>query len=236
MKRSCTPPGLCGPLPMLLVFLALLSVPVSAQSPLDVGGHISPQLRYISSADRGVEVPTTGSFTSGKDGLSLGIGAGVYLEYAITPNWFVRGGVDLSYKRNQYGVRKTFVESDSTISGTNQIVYSSIELPLSVLYRFDFLPNGDSFLLGIGTTVNRWGGNPRAFASFFHRRGVKEFVDYPRHTVTVFGGYERYLSNVIVVGLEPYLSYVPTRFNLETTTSAKVQVEAGLSLRFHLDN
>ncbi|MBB4079902.1 hypothetical protein GGR28_002529 [Lewinella aquimaris] len=222
-------------LTIIIALLGLLTAPASAQSPLDVGVHFSPQLRYITSSQT-AEPPAKGSYTRGKDGLSLGVGAGVYLEYAITPNWFVRGGVDLSYKRNTYGVDKVFVESDSTVSGNSLIVYSSIELPLSVLYRFDFLPNGDSFLLGAGTTVNRWGGNPRAFTSFFNRRSVKEYVDYPQRTVTVFAGYERYLSSTVVLGLEPYLAYVPTRFRLETTTSSKVLIEAGLSIRLHLDN
>ncbi len=224
-------------LSLLLTFslLSFLSGSLRAQSPLDIGIHFSPQLRYINSSPKGEE-PTRGTFTRGKDGLSMGAGAGVYLEYEITPHWFIRGGVDVSYKRNHYGVEKVLLEADSIARGSNQVVYTSIEVPVAILYRFDYLANGNSFLLGAATTLNRLPGAPRAWTSFGSRANLKDKIDYPAHTVTVFGGYEHYLSDQLVVGLEPYLAYVPTRFSLESATTAKVQVEAGLSVRLRLDN
>ncbi len=205
---------------------------VLAQSPLDVGLHVSPQLRYISSSTPdGVQRRVT---TSGKDGLAVGAVAGGYLEYALTDRWYVRGGIDIAYKRNYYATQRTVFEVDSVSSGRNFISYASIELPVAILYRFGYRRNYDTWLLGVATTLTRWGGNPRILSTF--SGSTRDDVDYPRRSVTVFGGYETYLSSVIVLGLEPYLSYVPTKFTIENATTSKVRFEAGLSLRLHLDN
>ena len=219
----------------LALIIFLLPAFASAQSPLDVGIHFSPQLRYLSSAAMG-DVPETGTYTRGRSGLSMGAGGGVYLEYEVTPNFFVRGGVDLYYKRNYYRTERVYTELDSVASGRNQIVFSSIEVPVALLYRFDYLPNGNSFLVGIATTVNRSTGAPRAWSTFGNSGNIKERIDFPARTITLIGGYEHYLSSSLVVGLEPYLAYVPTRFSLESTTTTKVQMEGGLSIRLRLDN
>jgi len=217
-----------------LLPVCLLLTPAAAQSPLDVGIHFSPQLRYLHSS------PTEGKagtvITSGNDGLAVGLGGGAYLEYEITPNWFVRGGLDLSYKRNHYTTQRSYRELDTVRQGSNLIVYTSIELPVAVIYRFDFLRNDNSFLLGVGTTLNRWNGTPRHWSTFAQRNSLKDAIEFSRRSVTVFGGYEHYLNRTLVLGLEPYLAYVPTRFKLETTTTTRVQLEAGLSVRMRIDN
>lgn len=221
---------------LLACLLTLISGGLFAQSPLDIGFHISPQLRYISSSIT-EPVPTTGTYTRGKNGLSLGAGAGLYLEYNLSPYWSVRGGVDFAYKRNYYRVEKVAIEADTILKGRNQIIFSSIEVPLAVVYRFDYLPNGDNFLLGVSTTLNRKLSSPRAWSTFNgNGRGVKDKVDFAPRTVTVFAGYERELFPYVYTSLEPYLTYAPTKFNLETVTTTKVQIEAGLSLRVRLDN
>ncbi len=220
------------------LFFACCILPPSllfSQSPLDVGAHFSSQLRYISSSPLGEE-PTTGAFTRGKDGLSLGGGGGVYLELEVTPYLFLRGGVDFSYKRNRYAVEKVMPEADSISRGRNQIVFTSIEIPVSVLYRFNYLSNGNSFLVGAGTTLKRFNGNINAFNSFAGRKNLESKVLFPAQSFTVFGGYETYLNDLLVLGIEPYLAYVPTRFLLESATTARVQVEAGISVRLRLDN
>ncbi|NJB86364.1 hypothetical protein GGR26_002132 [Lewinella marina] len=208
---------------------------LKAQSPLDVGFHFSPQLRYVGSSAAG-EVPTTGTYTRGKDGLSVGAGAGLYLEYEITPYWYLRGGVDFSYKRNYYATEKVVIEADTTLKGRNQVIFSSIEIPVAVVYRFDYLDNGDNFLVGVSTTLNRRLSNPRAWSTFGGNRGVKNKVDFAPRTVTVFAGYEREIFPYVLTSLEPYLTYAPTRFRLESTTESKVWLEAGLSVRVRLDN
>lgn len=225
------------PLFLLLAgLLALLSTaPLAAQSPLDVGFHFSPQLRYLSSEALG-EAPSNGSYTRGLSGLSLGAGGGLYLEYEVTPHLFVRGGVDLSYKRNRYRTERVYPELDSVERGRNQVIYTSIEVPVALIYRFDYLRNGNSFLVGVATTVTRNTGAPRAWTTFGDRGAISEQIDYPARTVTVIGGYEHNLSSSVVLGLEPYLSYVPTRFRLETATTTRVAFEGGLSLRLRLDN
>ncbi|CAH1001557.1 hypothetical protein LEM8419_02460 [Neolewinella maritima] len=218
---------------LLVTFLcAVTTSGVSAQSPLDVGLHFSPQIRYISSsAPDGVQRRVT---TSGRDGLALGATAGGYLEYALTDHWYVRGGIDVAYKRNRYATQRTVAEVDTVRNGSNFISYASIELPVALLYRFGYRRNYDSFLLGVATTLTRWGGDPKITSSF---NGTSDnSIAYPKHTVTVFGGYETYLSEVLVLGIEPYVSYVPTEFRIENATTSTVRFEAGISLRVHLDN
>ena len=215
-----------------LVCTVTAALPVYAQSPLDVGVHFSPQLRYISSSPNG-DGPR-GNLTTGKDGLALGAGAGAYLEYAITDRWYVRGGVDVSYKRNTYATERLIPELDTLRRGSNFISFTSIELPVAVVYRFGYKRHYDTYLVGVGTTLARWNGAAQVRSSFTRPR--KDMIDYADQSVTIFAGYERYLSYLMVLGVEPYLAYVPTRFALESNTMAKVQLEAGLTVRLRLDN
>lgn len=221
--------------PVAVLYLCLL-IPFSlvlGQSPLDIGVHLTPQVRYINSQP--AEVRQTNIPTTGGDGLAVGMGGGAYLEYEFAPGWSARAGVDLSYKRNHYTVSRTFTETDSTVSGHNRIAYASIEVPVSIVYHFDYRRHDNRFLVGLGTTLNRWNGAP-IFRTKFGKGAVAEPVTTAKHSVTLFAGYEHPLSDMLVMSFEPYVSYVPTRFNLETASSARVFAEAGLSVRLRLDN
>lgn len=222
--------------PVAALFI-LLTAPFSlvlAQSPLDVGVHLTPQVRYINS--RPAEVRQTNLPTTGGDGLAVGMGGGAYLEYEFAPGWSARAGVDFSYKRNHYTVTRTFTELDSTATGHNRIAYASIEVPVSVVYHFDYRKHDNRFLVGLGTTVNRWNGAPIFRTKFFGKGSVAEPVATAKHSVTLFAGYEHPVSDLLVMSYEPYIAYVPTRFNLETASQARVFTEIGLSVRLRLDN
>ncbi len=219
-----------------LLLSCLLGAPLSltAQSPLDVGIHLTPQVRYITSS--ATEIRQTNIPTVGQDGLSVGMGGGGYLEYEFAPGWSARGGIDFSYKRNHYTVMRTFTETGETLEGHNRIAYASIEVPVSVVYHFDYLRHDNRYLVGVGTTLNRWNGSPTFRTSFFRKGSVDEPVSVAKHSLTVFGGYEHPLSDTFVLSFEPYVAYVPSEFLLETSSRSKIFLESGLSVRLRLDN
>ena len=221
------------PLTALLFFLVTPVSLVLAQSPLDVGIHLTPQVRYVNS--RPAEVRQTNIPTTGGDGLAVGMGGGAYLEYEFAPGWSARAGIDFSYKRNHYTVSRTFTETDSTVAGHNRIAYASIEVPVSVVYHFDYRRHDNRFLVGVGTTLNRWNGAP-IFRTRFGKGSASEPVVTAKHSVTLFAGYEHPVSDMLVMSYEPYVAYVPTRFNLETASRARVFAEVGLAVRLRLDN
>ena len=222
------------PLAGLFCFLCIPFTAILAQSPLDIGVHLSPQVRYITSSP--AEVRQTNIPTTGGSGLAVGMGGGAYLEYEFAPGWSARAGVDFSYKRNHYTVTRTFTETDTTVAGHNRIAYASIEVPVSVVYHFDYRKHDNRFLVGLGTTLNRWNGAPIFRTKFFGKGSVAEPVTMAKHSVTLFAGYEHPLSDMLVMSYEPYVSYVPTRFNLETASQARVFAEVGLAVRLRLDN
>ncbi|PPK88292.1 hypothetical protein CLV84_1257 [Neolewinella xylanilytica] len=218
----------------LLLGLLSTSFRGGAQSPLDVGVHLTPQVRYITSSPadlRQTTIPTVG-----EDGLAVGFGGGGYLEYEFAPGWSARGGVDFSYKRNHYTVKRTFTETGEVVEGHNRIAYASIEVPVSLVYHFDYLRHDNRYLIGVGTTLNRWNGAPTFRTRFFRKGTVDEPVSVAKHTFTVFGGYEHPVSRAFVLSFEPYLTYVPSEFLLETASRSKIFLESGLSVRLRLDN
>ncbi|WP_116109158.1 hypothetical protein [Lewinella sp. IMCC34191] len=214
----------------------LLAIPAVAvaQSPLDIGGHLTPQMRYITSSS--AEMRPSNMPTAGDDGLAVSIGGGGYLEYEFAPGWSARAGIDLSYKRNHYTVKRTFAETGEVAQGHNRISYASIEVPVSLIYHFDYQRHDTRYLVGVGTTVNRWNGAPVYQTSFFRKGSVAEPVSVAKHTLTIFGGYERPLSDAFVMSYEPYIAYVPSEFRLETSSRSRILLETGISVRVRLDN
>ena len=216
---------------LLLFALSLTTVTLRAQSPLDIGFNFSPHLRYISSTP--IEnAPDMDNFTIGNGGVSMNVDMGGYLEVAFTPRWYVRGGVAMSFKRMQY--RTTRTRGGEQTVGHNHLRYTNIEVPLSIVHRFSYERNYDNFLVGLTTNLFQRTGKPYVFSSFSDPDNA--VLTGPLQNITVFAGYERYLSSTLVLGLEPYLSYAPTTFELETHSIAKVRAEAGLAIRLRIDN
>ena len=225
---------------LLFIFGCLFVLPLAAQSPLDVGVHLTPQMRYIASTP--AEVRPSVAPTVGQDGLALGMGGGAYLEYEFAPGWSARGGVDFSYKRNHYRVTRTVPPAEGSmdpvqyLEGHNRIAYASIEVPVSVVYHFDYRRHDNRFLIGAGTTLNRWNGTPTLRTRFYRKGSADEPVSVAKHSLTVFGGYEHPLSYSLVMSFEPYVTYVPSKFLLESASQSRIIAEAGLSVRLRLDN
>lgn len=218
----------------LLPVAALISLCIQAQSPLDVGVHLSPQVRYITSSP--AELRSTNIPTVGGNGLAVGIGGGGYLQYEFAPGWSARAGIDFSYKRNHYRVTRTFTETGEVVEGHNRIAYATFEIPVSLVYHFDYLKHDNRYLIGIGSTLNRWNGQPTYRTKFFRKGSVPEPVSTARHSVTLFAGYEHPVSDAFVMSFEPYLSYVPSEFLLETSSRSRILFESGVSVRLRLDN
>lgn len=220
-----------------LLFTFLLT-PLTAQQRLDLGVHLTPQLLSIQAEARDVEPEGNFSYTEGGNGLDVGWAAGGYLEYEVSPGLYLRGGVDVVRKRYRYPV--TAYREDATLnaSGTNRVVYMALEVPVSVIYRFNYHRNNDRFLLGVGGVANRWVGDPQLETAFYRGSSNRPPFRYNRHAITVFGGFERFIGSRFVIGLEPSISYVPqpSSFRLETRTTAVAGLEAGLSLRLRFDN
>ncbi|THH40588.1 hypothetical protein [Neolewinella litorea] len=209
-----------------------------AQQRLDVGVHLSPHVLTIHSETKTPVREGGLSYTEGENGVELGWAAGGYLEYEVVSGLFLRAGVDVSRKRYRYAVNARREDPSLDESGTNRVVYMAIELPVSVIYRFDYLPNNDRFLVGVGGVANRWVGDPQLETAFYRGSSNRPPLDYNRHSFTVFGGFERFLSSRFVMGIEPFVSYSPwpTEFRLETRTDAVAGLEAGVALRLRFDN
>ncbi len=223
------------PVLFLPILVLLLTAEARGQQPLDVGIHVTPQVRYITSSpyegDRIAASPTVGL-----NGLAIGYGVGGYLEYAFVPGWSARLGLDFSYKRNHYHTERYFPETGETRSGNNLIEFVSMEVPLSVLHHFGYRRHDNRYLVGVSTTLNRWMGNPYYRSSFFNRAAGVQAFSMANHTLTVFGGYEHPISDWFVLSFEPYVAYVPSSFELETNSRSRILFESGLSVRMRLDN
>ena len=203
-----------------------------AQSPLDIGFHFSPHLRYIDSSPREGAPEPGERYTTGGTGISMNVDIGGDLEVALTEHWYVRAGLSMSYKRLHY--KTTRVAREEETRGFDHVRYTDITIPVKLIYRPTYERHYDNWLFGIGTDVTRSTGSPYVLSEF---SDSDDAVLTPAgRSISVFAGYERYLSSTLVLGMEPYLAYNPTEFSIGTQTTAKVLLEAGLTFRLRIDN
>ncbi|MGB3798916.1 MAG: outer membrane beta-barrel protein [Lewinella sp.] len=216
--------------------LCILIIPLStaAQQRLDLGVTFGPEVNWISSEPRESVLP--GDRTTGTNGAAVGFMAGAYLEYEVLNGLFVRGGLNYARKRFNYGVSQGMSGEGEVNYSNNRIVYTAIEIPVAILYRFPYLPNNDRLYTGVGGIVDRWLGDPQIETDFVAGSSDRSFIQEAYRSVNVFVGYDRYISDRFVVGIEPYISYSPTYFHFETETVSKNNIQAGVAVRLRFDN
>jgi len=219
----------------LPVCCLLLPPDVSAQSPIDLSVHFSPQLRYVNSEDNTAALAP--GATVGNSGLAVGYSFGAAIEYPLLGELYLRAGVDYSHKRHHYRVDRLGNDVRPASSGENTVTYQALEVPVQLLYRFGFKNDTDNFLVGAGVVAASFVGDPRVESSF----SGKDLTGFESLVTTgtswsVFAGYDRYISDRFLLSLEPYLSFSPDRIYLESNSFARVVGEGGVRLRLTLDN
>lgn len=207
---------------------------LSAQQRLDFGFVLGPELNHITSEAR--ETNGDRALTTGHSGVSVGFVTGAYLEYEIFGGLSLRGGLNYTRKRFNYAVTELRPESGEVREGNNRVVYTAIEVPFALLYRFHYLPNNDRFIVGVGAVVDRWLGDPQIETPFVAGSADRDYIQESYRSVNFFVGYDHYISDRFVVGIEPYVSYSPTEFRFDTETLSSNQLQAGISLRLRFDN
>lgn len=204
-----------------------------AQGGIDLSVHFSPQLRYVNSVTNGRELAP--GATVGGQGLAIGYGFGGAIEFRLVDELYLRTGVDFVHKRQQYRVALLGNDIMPSTSRSNLVTYQALAVPLQVFYRFGFHHDKANFLVGLGVTALQFVGDPKVEAPLSNKdlTGFESVVT-TRRSVSLFMGYDRFVSDRFVVSLEPYLTYVPDRINLESHTTARVITEAGIRLRLTL--
>ena len=222
----------------LSIVALLLSATTSVgygQGNIDLSVYVSPQLRLVSGVDNG-RLLEPGS-TVGGSGVAVGYSVGGAIEFRVIDELYLRGGIDFSHKRQEYNVQVLGNDIAPAASATNLVTYQAIEIPVQAIYRFGFLNRKTNFLVGLGITALQFVGDPEVDAPLSNkdRTGFESLLTSGR-SVSLFVGYDRYISNRVIVSLEPYAAYVPDRIYLESNTTARVAAEAGIRLRLTLDN
>lgn len=218
-----------------LLAACLCTLSLSGQSGVDLSVHFSPQLRYVDSERN--SLPMEGGASIGENGLAFGYDFGGAIEFRVIDNLYLRGGIDIAHKRQEYSVKVLNNDALPTASGSNKVAFRAIEVPVQAIYRFGFMHDNANFLVGIGVVALRFVGDPQVEAELSERdRTGFESLVTSGHSVSVFAGYDRYISKRVIASIEPYLSYVPDKILLESHTTTSVQLEAGVRLRLTLDN
>lgn len=217
----------------LCIVLLPLSTSV-AQQRLDLGVVFGPETNHVVSEPR--ESDLLRSQTTGESGTAVGFIAGAYLEYEVVSGLFLRGGLNYTRKRYNYSVTRGLPEQGNLDFGQNRVVYTAIEIPVAVLYRFLYRPNNDRFYVGLGGVVNRWLGDPQIETDFALGSSNRSYIDEAKQSGKFFVGYDRYISSRFVLGIEPYVSYSPTRFLFETETISENRIQGGVAIRIRFDN
>ena len=207
---------------------------LSGQQRLDLGVVLAPEFNRVQSIAQPSEREQ--GRTYGGQGLSIGFVAGAYLEYEVLSGLYLRGGLNYARQRYSYEVSRDPVEETDPTTALNRVVYTAIEIPFAILYRFRYAPNNDRFLIGVGGVADRWLGDPQIETDFVTGSSDRSFIQEATRSVNAFIGYDRYIADRFVLGIEPYISYSPTQFHFETETVAKNTLQGGIALRLRFDN
>ena len=195
---------------------------------------LGPEMNYITSEARESVSPSTR--TTGHEGVSVGFVLGAYLEYEVFGGLSLRGGLNYTRKRFNYAVSELTPESGEVREGNNRVVYTAIELPFALLYRFRYFGNNDRFLVGVGAVVDRWLGDPQIETPFVAGSAYRDYIQESYQAVNFFVGYDHYISDRFVLGIEPYISYSPNELRFDSETLSSNQLQAGVALRLRFDN
>lgn len=220
---------------LIVTPLLLLLASVFGQSPLDLSVHFTPHLRYVNAKSNSL-TPAPGS-TSGQGGIGLGYDVGATIGYRVTGEIYIRTGLDYVHKRHSYGVERLGNDVQANASTTNLVTYRALEVPVQLLYRFGYDNGLSNYLVGIGVVAARFIGDPRIRADLSNKdlTGFESVVTEGT-PVSIFVGYDRFISRRLILSLEPYLLLTPDRINLETNTTANVVAEGGIRIRLTRDN
>ena len=221
---------------LVLAFIAPLlqftTESLGAQTRLSYGFHLSPEVNRMSSTAR----PSDSKLlTTGKWGSAISASLGGYLEYELSPNIFVRGGMNLTHRRHKYSTERRYEESDVVSHGYTKVSYYGIEMPGAIVARTNYLRNNGRFLIGFGGVLNRWIGDPKIESTFRKASDERNWRSLAHQSVTGFIGYEFELSSHSSMSIEPYISYTPTRFYFENYTITDLIGEGGISFRVRFD-
>ncbi len=220
-----------------LTFLLLAAFfglqPLYSQNRFAVGVTVGPELSYVTSSLQ--ESGLSRNITSGGSGLAVGFVFGGYVEYQVFWNLSLRTGLNYARKRFSYEVMRGLPEQADITTGQNRIVYTAIEVPLALVYRFPYMSNNDRFLVGVGGVVNRWFGDPKVETPFLAGSMEADYIDDANQAIRAFVGFDHFITDHLVLGIEPYLSYSPTQFTFESESVAKVKCLAGVSVRVRFD-
>jgi hypothetical protein len=210
----------------------LLSATGFGQRRFDFGLHFTPLLRHVSSeADRANGDP--GQFVPGS-GADIGMAFGATVEYSINYHWFLRGGLDYALRRHYYEVIRQATETTPSETFHNRVAFTAVAIPVAVVYRFGRGETDGEFLLGVGTTINQWLGDPQIDSDTYPEGQSDDPVVIGNWALSLFAGYDRKLTSRLIAAAEPYVRYSPTKLYLDSGYVTGLNFEFGLSLRLRL--
>jgi hypothetical protein len=218
-------------IPLVFLFV-LFSASGFGQRKFDFGVHLTPLLRYVSSgevADNG----QAGRLVPGS-GTDIGVALGGTVEYSLSYHWFLRGGIDYALRRHYYEVVRRGTETTPDRTFHNRLAFTALAIPIAIVYRFGRGESNGEFLVGAGTTINQWLGDPQIDSDTYPEGRVDDPVVTGNWSVSLFAGYDRQVGRRLIAAVEPYLRYSPTKLYLTPGYATSLIMEGGLSLRLRI--
>ena len=215
--------------------LCMLALGSEAQSRIDIGVQVSPQLRYVTSTPSD-EPSTADDITYGGSGLALGYGFGGYLEYELLSDVFVRAGVDVVRRRYDYSVERRTPEGSVTTVSSRRVTINALEIPLALVYHLRGETEERGLVIGVGGVLNRWIGGTDVQSDLSRQRSAGGGLRIASQSINAFIGYEHHLNELFLLSWEPYAAYTPTTFSYESHTTSQAPLEVGITVRLLFDN
>jgi len=224
----------------LLITFLMLSINGFSQNKFSIGINGNAQITKMTINE---SMSPTGIDEKGEIG--FGYSAGLQIEYNIKERVFLRSGIgyqELNHRHLIEGLRfGTDIQNGTSSSIQNDILISSIIIPLDIGCRIPSKKGKLNYLIGVGGMVNI-NLDTKSTAIALHQtienqplEEVNNQVEPSIYSIGLFGGIEINLSKKVIVGLEPNLRFTLNNFTLflfesESTTT----FESGLTLRIRM--
>lgn len=185
-----------------------------SQSKISIGGNLNAAISSLEFTNSNIE-----------KGKAYSIG--VHAQFAILENIFLRSGLNI--KKNNYEYIRNLRWPSGDISVTqNELVITSIGLPIDVVYKIKSKNSKINFLLGMSGVPSLNTDSASSVQGLGETLESQNRINKLSSSLGVFGGVEIRIKEELTLGIEPNLRYgsiYPSLFSKSRI------VESGITLR-----
>ncbi len=210
-----------------------------SQNKISLGANVNTPISLMT-----IKAPQTAGGIGEKGGIGIGYSLGIQAQYDLNPKVFLRSGINYQNIKNRHKIEglkfETDILNDTESSIQNDIIITSIGIPVDLGYTINSKNKKINYMIGFGSILNVNLGT-KTKAKILHEQmddeeltQVENEVDESIFTIGMFAGLEIKLGEKMVLGIEPNLRFTPNNFKLYFFDSDASAIVTGITLRVRM--